>query len=95
MKINQAALGKPCEKCRRTITQDVIDLIVGLKKQNAINSSIRAKINGHKLGRKAKPIDWQKAKELREKYYSFSRIGKELGINRLLISRGFKKRGWK
>ena len=94
MKINQQALGNACPVCRKTITQDSIDLLSMIKKENAKASAKKAKLNGTKLGPKVK-WDVAEAVSMRKKHKTLTYIAKVFSISRQTVSRKFKQMGIK
>lgn len=83
-----------CPYCTRPYSRAEYLRRVEAKKENARSSSRKAKANGNSTGPKSK-VDWIRAWAMREKYFTKTKIARELGLSRSYVSREFKKRGWK
>lgn len=91
MKLTQQALNKPCPKCRRLITQEVIDERVNSKAVNARSCLAKAKINGNKSSRRS-TVDWNSVIKMRKSYMKISAIARVIGVSRSYLSRAMKVR---
>ena len=91
MKLNQDALGKPCDRCRQLITQETID---AFEKSKAVRVARIKSMTGPGVGRPVS-INWALVKELRQKYWTQIRIAKHLKISRQSVCRGLKRMGVK
>lgn len=85
-------IGKPCPKCKRPITREVLERAYEDKVHNAIWSLEKAKENGNIPGRKS-TVDWEKVKQMRNKHMKITAIAKIIGVSRPYLSREFSKRG--
>lgn len=97
MKLNQAAVGKPCSKCRRDITQEVVDHAVKRKADNARRSATKSREAGNHFS-DTPPFDFDRAVELRSAKInrpSYRKMALELNTTASSIMRWFKKRGVK
>jgi len=86
-------IGKPCPKCRRTITKEVHEKIVQIKVLNGQASSKKAQLNGTTYKGRPSKLDWDQVIYLRSKYMTKSDIAKKLGVARSWLSMGCTKRG--
>lgn len=82
--------GDACPRCKRIITQEIVDMLRKSKSDNAKASLAKAKANGSKIGR-PKIRDDAKINELRCKGFTIREIAHALKISSAAVQRGLIK----